>query len=408
MHRSLSQGLLELHMESIVSRKPRWLSLVAALMSLGQLLAPSSCQAQAKFEGRITLQIPQRQLREGSFSPDGRVLVTGGDAIRVYAWENKQLLQTIRPTLRPRPIEAVSVPVKLMEDYLEYIGGWPEYTTQVGFLPGSQSSFVTVDGDGAARIWRLGEDSPRLTLMGLGGSVKGLCFSSDGGSVFCLSALYNRRGQVVGGLQAWTLPEGRPSSQQLFYHEYVGCIGFSPDGRYFALSRYAQLHGDSVIEVRRCSDMEVEHTVTLKDGHASSILFLAEGDRILATGGECLPNGNGCLPQGRIWLFEHPCDQAVEPIRGLAGGHYSFANLLGSGKQFLVRTYVHNGGRRIDRLEVRACETGAVARAIDIEMEPFQGLAVHPFSSEVVVLGPQSLQVINHEASQCIVVPVEL
>jgi len=172
----------------------------------GRLLVTASEDATARVwdtaTGGLVIQLSHDfAVKSASFSPDGRRLVTASADGTARVWD-------ARPEAMGRPIGAP----------LRHAGGvW-----SAAFSPDSRR-LVTASEDGTARVWDAATGQPLGPPMRHSGEVLSASFSPDGLRILTLSK--------EGAVQVWNAVTGEPAGAPLSDAGNVLSASFSPEGR---------------------------------------------------------------------------------------------------------------------------------------------------------------------------------
>ena len=183
------------------------------------------------------------RVRAVAFSPDGRLILTGGSGFGVRVWDTRKGTPVGAPLPHPGDVRAVAV--------------------------GSDGKTVLTagarGGRGEVRLWDLGSRRPLRPPLRCPSPVLAAALSLDGKTILT--------GTEDGRVQLWDAATGRPQGEPLTHPKPVLAVAFSRDGRYF---------------VTGCADHARRwHTATrqpagpLLRGWISAVAFRPDGEAIL-------------------------------------------------------------------------------------------------------------------------------
>lgn len=332
----------------------------------------SNSLAQFQFDHSIQLHLPKLVLGGCDVSADGRFLVVGGDRLRVFHAQSRELLQEITPCLRPRYPEPVMVPGNVFGEYLKSIGGFPRWTNYVACSPADPSLFASADSDDRIRIWRVSGKTPVQVFDQQKTRCDGLVFSADGKYLAATASRF-KRSKKMAEIRVWDLATSELVYEKLLYNQTVSAASFNSNGEKLVFCRH-DAEDFSTLEFVSVSTWEHSNDVRLNDGHAQSILFVPESDRIVVAGGKCVPlGGGGCMPTGRLWIGKVGELDEIKPIDGTPHAYFSSARFSNDCSEFYVRT--QNQGRNL--LQCRSSVDATVRKEWELGAKgAFQGLSV--------------------------------
>jgi WD40 repeat protein len=260
-------------------------ALLTAISTVGRNLIalPGKIQGPVQQSLRAALQeAKERQVIEGhtaavravAFSPDGTLVVSGGDD----------------RTLRLSKLDGSPVGPSFR--------GHDAAVNAVAFTP-NHRWIVSGGGDGSVRVWDLDGQPVGKPFLGHADSVSAVAVSPDGKVVASSSD--------DGSVRLWTLPLGEPGSASFRGHDgFVSAVAFSPDGRWMASGG-----GDGAVLLW---DRDGNGTPgPVHDGFVSAVAFSPDG-RWMASGG-----GDGAV---LLWNVHD------RKIRGPFRGHEGFVNAV--------------------------------------------------------------------------------
>lgn len=207
----------------------------------------------------------------GSFSPDGKRIVTCSPVVRV-AGENAFNLK-----LRD---------AKTGEELVTLKGQlyWPHCSA---FSPdGSQVATCCESGDDAARVWDSKTGAELFALKGHGGSVWSVCFAPDGKQI--------ATGGGNGTVHLWDAKTGAELLTLLGHKRVATGISFSPDGKWILTG--------SQDSTARIWDAKMGTELFVLKGHSDIVNdaeFSRDGNRIVTASGD---------RTARIWDFRRFLD----------------------------------------------------------------------------------------------------
>jgi WD40 repeat protein len=181
----------------------------------------------------LQLWVHEGAVNDTRISPDGKVVLTGGDEGKIHLWDSETGKETVPPL-------SMSGPVKMAL-----------------FSPDGKR-IVAASQDGTARIWDTASGKPLTPPLVPGGTLHAIDFSPDGRQLVTASGKTAR---------VWDAETGKPFSGELPHNGEVNAAIFSPDGRFLATA------GDDGL-VRLWDSVERKPTPTVFS-HGRAILCLA-------------------------------------------------------------------------------------------------------------------------------------
>jgi WD40 repeat protein len=274
---------------------------------------------------------------------DGSVLVTGGDAIRIYNPSTGQLLHRF-PTKR--------------------------LTRTVRFSPAGAGLFASAGDDRLIHLWQVGKREPVSLLKGHAGSVLDLAFSPDGRMIASAGTQLRQGKAAVGEFKLWSTETGKTLQSVDLADRGVQCVAFSKDGKRIAFSRNAsEKNAPSTIEVYDIKPWRRVRSIPFTPGFAISLLFMSDGRKVLITGGECVPlSDNSCRPTGKLWLASVDSDRPAKLVTTEDCGYFRSVSLTPTNDRFAtgtatVRKQLNSRGEEvgsalISEIQMRKTDTG--------------------------------------------------
>jgi WD40 repeat protein len=191
-----------------------------------------------------------------AFSPDGRLLATGDDDMAVRLWDPATGEHRLAVPVGRAPRSGEEGRVKA-------VAFSPD-----GRLLASRSDDMTMRLWDPASLFPGRPPRPRRTLTGHDGSVWAVAFSPDG------RLLASGGGQSV---ELWDPATGEHRHTLRGHTNWIESVAFSPDGRLLA-------SGGRTVELWDPATGEHRHTLTGHDGMVWALAFSPDG-RLLASGG---------------------------------------------------------------------------------------------------------------------------
>jgi WD40 repeat protein/3',5'-cyclic AMP phosphodiesterase CpdA len=194
------------------------------------------------------LVVPAHDVRRMVFDSGGRLLVTGGDAGQLRAWDPSTGEQ-----LRDMPGHAAAI---------HALAAHP-----------SEPLLVTGDTAGAVRLWRLDDPAPPRVLSEAGAAIYGVAFSPTDALVAA--------GDRAGTVRLWHTGTGAPREPLTEHTGSIWPFVFRPDGRQLAISddqRTTRLWDPTT---GRC-----QHVLRGHGRRIFSVRFSADGALLATTGND--------------------------------------------------------------------------------------------------------------------------
>ncbi|MEU1825808.1 trypsin-like serine protease [Streptomyces abikoensis] len=196
-------------------------------------------------EARGTLEGHTDIVSSVAFGPDGRTLATGGADGSARLWD--------MPSRRLRGV----------------ISGTGSAVESVAFSPDG-TALATGTRDGAARLWNTADSSIRSGLIGHTDAVRSVAFSPDGKNL--------ATGGTDRTVLLWNTASGE-IQRRIESIDAVRSVAFSPDGRTLATGE-----GDGSTRLWDTGSGQSRETVATRADHVGSVAFSPDG-RTLAVGG---------------------------------------------------------------------------------------------------------------------------
>lgn len=219
-----------------------------------------------------------------AITPDGRLLITGSKALKVWCLSNNTLKSSLEGHRRPIKKLAISPNSKFLAsaslDKTIRLWQLPD-GTPLATLKGQRSSIysllITPDsqlliggfGDGSVQLWRL--DGTRVkTLKGHKGEVSCLAVSPDGKLLASGSWDYT--------IRLWRLPDGKLLKVLKGHTDDISCLSISPDGSVLVSGSW-----DKTIRLWRLPDGKALETLSAHSRQVMSLAISPDG-KLLASG----------------------------------------------------------------------------------------------------------------------------
>ncbi|MFE4539317.1 helix-turn-helix domain-containing protein [Streptomyces scopuliridis] len=185
-------------------------------------------------------------LRAVTFSPDGRLLATGGDDKNVVLWD---------------------VPARKK---VATLTGHTQQVEDIAFAPDGRT-VASAGSDSTVKLWDTERRSGRLTLSGHTGLVNAVAFSPDGRTLASAGA-----DRSIG---LWDAATGARLATLTGHTQSVDAIAFSPDGR--TLASASQDQTAILWDARRHTR---KATLTGHSGQVRAITYSPDGRTVATTG----------------------------------------------------------------------------------------------------------------------------
>ena len=274
------------------------------------------------------------QLQQGglvytvAFSPDGRVLASGGTDNAIILWDIDGRRQLNTFTQHSDWVKSVAFSpggrILVSASLDGFVRLWElssnrraitlkhsDYVESVAFSPDGRM-LASAGSDGSVRLWNVSKTQSITTIAGHRGGVSSVAFSPDGrmlasasydgtlkvwsvsgseirsltghkGGAGVLSVAFSPDGRMLASgsknntIKLWAIPSGKALAT--FEHDYVESIAFSPDGKMFASA-------SADYTVKLWSTSSHAELVSLK-GHRNRVTSVA-----FSPGGETLASGS--------------------------------------------------------------------------------------------------------------------
>jgi WD40 repeat protein len=282
------------------------------------------------------------QLAGADASPDGKWLVTGGDAVRVFH-------------------------SRTGHEYRELLSN--TFTNEIRFSPTDPRQFA-VRGHDKVYLCRVGAKKPDETIsFGSGMGLRSIAYSPDGQLIAISGATRDRKGEPIqGAFSVWNVAGKTKVFEQTFASSDCTAISFSADGSQLAAAVSPRQTRDSRIQIFGTEDWESVKSVTIPLGFAISVSFTPDGKRLVIAGGECEDrSANGCKTRGKFWLANLGSSRPAKLFRPNSPtyGYFRGARMASDGQSFMTCTTIPKvdpGGRSYSRgaLQARSTTDGQV------------------------------------------------
>ena len=319
------------------------------------------------------------------FSRDGSMLVTGGDAVRVYDVESKELLH-------------VSMKASVEKHSRHVEGAMIESTTlspltrTVAFSPTDNDLFVAAGDDGVIRLCQVSKQEPVLVLKGHSYRVSSVAFSPDGALIASSAARTSMSKRAMGELKIWNTKTGKELQSITFPGSAVSCVAFSDNGNFLAISSSRKAGKEEVaseIVVYDVASWKRMKKIPFTPGFALSILFAGNERQLIITGGVCIPlSETSCRPTGKLWFADLTSDETPIPLKVEQCDYFRSASLASSGDHFATGTSIQRdqldkmgqkiGHARVSEIQMRKTDTGEILWRHDEKMSEPYGVTLSP------------------------------
>ncbi len=185
-------------------------------------------------------------VRSVAFSPDGKMIVSGGMDGTVRLWD--------------RAGNPLGAPLK----------GHKDYVLSVAFSPDGET-IVSGGSDGTVRLWDCAGNALLAPLTGHKGSVSSVAFSPDGQTIVS--------GGMDGTVRLWD-SAGNPLLAPFTGHEgSVSSVAFSPDGQIIVSGGW-----DGTVRLWDCAGKALLAPLTGHKGYVLSVAFSPDSQTIVSGG----------------------------------------------------------------------------------------------------------------------------
>lgn len=274
------------------------------------------------------------------FSPNGALVATVGDAVRVFDVKTGEMKREIRTP----------------------------WTRSVAFSPREQNLIATVGVNGSVRLWNVAKPEPPRKLVGHAGDVMDVEFSPDG-KLLVSTSVINLTGEIAKGqLHIWETNTGkRVHSIEKKGWAFAGSA-FSPDGKRLAVAHNTKPASVTVYSVGTWKPIR---RIPFGPGFALSLAFAPDGKKLLISGGDCIrTTPNSCRISGSFWMANPDADQPAEMIRTPESHYFRSPSFTPKGDRFAIGTAttrlmfndrgVKTGFKVLAEIQMHDAKTGAL------------------------------------------------